>query len=129
MMPQKPQPTTGLPHLIAATGYSVAGLRRLWREASFRQEVLGGAAALLILLAFGATVYSIAIFGMLLLALLAVEALNTAIEVIVDHLSPEWSEFGKHAKDIGSAAVLLMITVNAIWFLIALSDLWVTSPS
>ena len=120
-MPQKPQPTTGLPHLIAATGYSVAGLWRLWREASFRQEVLGGAAGLLILLAFGATVYSIAIFGMLLLALLAVEALNTAIEVIVDHLSPEWSEFGKHAKDIGSAAVLLMIIVNAIWFLMELT--------
>lgn len=121
MMPQKPPPTTGLPHLIAATGYSVAGLRRLWREASFRQEVLGGAAGLLILLASGATVYSMAIFGMLLLALLAVEALNTAIEVIVDHLSPEWSEFGKHAKDIGSAAVLLMIIVNAIWFLMALT--------
>lgn len=129
MMPQKPQPTTGLPHLIAATGYSVAGLRRLWREASFRQEVLGGGAGLLILLVSGATVYSIAIFGMLLLALLAVEALNTAIEEIVDHLSPEWSEFGKHAKDIGSAAVMMMIAVNAIWFLMALSDLWIASPS
>jgi diacylglycerol kinase (ATP) len=66
---------------------------------------------------------------MLLLALLAVEALNTAIEVIVDHLSPEWSEFGKHSKDIGSAAVLLMITVNAIWFLMVLSDLWIASSS
>lgn len=129
MIPQKPRPRTGLPHLIAATGYSFAGLRRLWREASFRQEVLGGGAGVLILLASGATVQSIAIFVMLLLALLAVEALNTAIEVIVDHLSPEWSEFGKHAKDIGSAAVMLMIVVNAIWFLIVLSDLWVASPS
>jgi diacylglycerol kinase (ATP) len=56
--------------------------------------------------------------------LLTVEALNTAIEVIVDHLSPEWSEFGKHAKDIGSAAVMMMIAVNAIWFVMVLSDLW-----
>jgi diacylglycerol kinase (ATP) len=129
MMPQKPTRTTGLPHLIAATGYSLAGLQRLWREAAFRHEVLAGGAGLLILLASGASFSSLAIFGMLLLALLAVEALNTAIEMIVDHLSPEWSEFGKHAKDIGSAAVLLMIIVNAIWFLMALSDVWVASPS
>lgn len=123
-MPQKPGPTTGLPHLIAATGYSLAGLGRLWREASFRQEVFAGGAGLLILLISGAAIQSVAIFVMLLMALLAVEAMNTAIEVIVDHLSPEWSEFGKQAKDIGSAAVLLMIGVNAIWFSVALTDLW-----
>lgn len=123
-MPQKPSPRTGLPHLIAATGYSLAGLGRLWREVAFRQEVFAGGAGLLILLVSGAAIHSLAIFVMLLMALLAVEAINTAIEVIVDHLSPEWSEFGKQAKDIGSAAVLLMIGVNAIWFSVALTDLW-----
>ena len=119
----KPSPKTGLSHLIASTGYSLAGLRRLWQETSFRQEVLVGGAGLLTLLLAGASLHSIAVFGMLLLALLAVEALNTAIEVIVDHLSPEWSEFAKHAKDIGSAAVMLMIGVNVIWFSITLMGL------
>jgi diacylglycerol kinase (ATP) len=124
MMLQKPSPKTGVAHLIASTGYSLAGLKRLWREASFRQEILGGGAGFLALLLAGASLQSIAVFVMLWLALLTVEALNTAIEVIVDHLSPEWSEFGKHAKDIGSAAVMMMIAVNAIWFVMVLSDLW-----
>lgn len=71
MMPQKPSPRTGLPHLIAATGYSLAGLARLWREAAFRQEVFAGGAGLLILLVSGAAIHSLAIFVMLLMALLA----------------------------------------------------------
>lgn len=123
-MPQKPPRTKGLAHLIAATGYSAAGLRRMWQEASFRQEVLGGAGALLVLMVLGAPGSSVAIFVMLVLALLVVEALNTAIEVIVDHLSPEWSEFAKQAKDIGSVAVFLMILVNGIWFSVTLIGLF-----
>lgn len=126
MMLQKPSPKTGLSHLIASTGYSLAGLRRLWQETSFRQEILGGGAGLLVLLLAGASLHGIAVFVMLWLALLAVEALNTAIEVIVDHLSPEWSEFAKHAKDIGSAAVMLMICVNVIWFSVTLAGPWIT---
>jgi diacylglycerol kinase (ATP) len=124
MTQRKPTRTTGLAHLIAATGYSLAGLRRLWLEASFRQEVLGGLVGVVALAALGATAQSVAIFVMLLLALLTVEALNTAIEVIVDHLSPDWSDFGKQAKDVGSAAVFLMILVNAIWFLATIIGLW-----
>jgi diacylglycerol kinase (ATP) len=124
MTKRKPTRTTGLAHLIAATGYSLAGLRRLWQEASFRQEALGGLAGVVALVALGATAQSVAVFVMLLLALLTVEALNTAIEVIVDHLSPNWSDFGKQAKDVGSAAVFLMIVVNAIWFLATIIGLW-----
>ena len=125
MIPQKPARTRGLVHLIAATGYSMAGLRRLWQEASFRQEIAGGLAALVVLLISGAPGQSVVIYLMMLLALLTVEALNTAIEVIVDHLSPEWSEFGKQAKDVGSAAVFLMILINVIWFIVTMYGLWV----
>jgi diacylglycerol kinase (ATP) len=43
------------------------------------------------------------------LLLIAVEALNTALEVLVDHLSPGWSQFAKEAKDLGSLAVACVI--------------------
>ena len=43
----------------------------------------------------------------------ATEALNTAIEEIVDRVSPEISEMGKHSKDLGSFAVFCLITANA----------------
>jgi diacylglycerol kinase (ATP) len=45
----------------------------------------------------------------LVLLLIAVEALNTALEVLVDHLSPGWSQFAKDAKDLGSLAVACVI--------------------
>ena len=114
---QKPPPFRGWAHLVAATGYSLAGLRRLWREAAFRQELMGGAIGIAILWIADAPLMSLVVLAILLLVLLAVEALNTAIEVLVDHLSPEWSAFAKDAKDLGSAAVFLLVCANTVWFL------------
>lgn len=114
-MTDKPEPSSGIAHLIAATGYSLSGIRILWGEASFRQEVAGGAAGIALLVWCGASLPSIAVFVILLLVLFAVEALNTAIESIVDHLSPEWSQFGKLAKDLGSAAVFFLLAANAVY--------------
>jgi diacylglycerol kinase (ATP) len=97
----------------------MGGFRRVWHEAAFRQELVGGLVSVLILWWIGTSVMYLAIMVMLVLALLAFEAVNTAIEVLVDHLSPDWSAFAKDAKDLGSAAVFLMICLNAIWFLIS----------
>ena len=44
--------------------------------------------------------------------LIAVEALNTAIEVIIDRISPEWSEAARQAKDLGSLAVMCMLIAH-----------------
>ncbi len=53
----------------------------------------------------------------LVLLLVATEALNTALEVLVDHLSPGWSEFAKDAKDLGSLAVACVVAINMLYFL------------
>ncbi|NPD17115.1 diacylglycerol kinase [Xinfangfangia sp. D13-10-4-6] len=103
--PQKPPRKTGFSHLIAAATYSVAGLRRLLRESAFRQELTLGLLILIGLAAWGLSPGRIIGFAILLLILVMVEALNTAIEVLVDHLSPGWSEFARDAKDLGSLAV------------------------
>lgn len=105
-MSQKPAPTLGPRRVLAAARYSAAGARRLLREPAFVQELAaaGGAAALFALV--GATLREWLVLAMLVLAVLAVEALNTAIEEVVDHLSPDWSHFAKNAKDLGSFAVM-----------------------
>jgi diacylglycerol kinase (ATP) len=55
-------------------------------------------------------------------SVLVVELLNTALEAIVDMASPEYHDLAKKAKDLGSAAVLLMITtVVILWGLALLS--------
>ena len=109
MKAAKPNRKTGIAHLIAATGYSIAGARRLSRESAARHELLLGAGGLGALAFFGASVWHYVGFVTLLAVLIAVEALNTAIEEVVDHISPEWSQMAKDAKDMSSLAVGLMV--------------------
>lgn len=115
--PERPGRKSGLAHFIAAAGYSAAGLRRLARESAFRQEAALGALALAVLALWGASVPALLGMAGLLLLLIATEALNTALEVVVDHLSPGWSAFAKDAKDLGSLAVACVVGVNGLYFL------------
>jgi len=47
---------------------------------------------------------------------LIVEMLNSAIEAIVDMISPDYHHLAKQAKDMGSAAVLVSIALAiALW--------------
>jgi diacylglycerol kinase (ATP) len=119
---ERPTRKVGLAHLWAAAGYSLSGARRLWREAAFRQELAVLVGLMVLFLIFGASLGETV--GLLILGLwvLAVEALNTALEEMVDHLSPGWSEFAKHAKDMGSFAVMCALVATGIyaaWVLIA----------
>ena len=112
---EKPARKEGLAHFLAAAGYSIGGARRLWREAAFLQELLALAVLLAVFLAVGAAAGEV--LGLLILGLLvlAVEALNTAIEELVDQLSPGWSEFAKHAKDMGSFAVMCALVATGLY--------------
>jgi diacylglycerol kinase (ATP) len=105
----KPARKSGIAHFFAAAGYSAGGLKRLAGESAFRQEIAFICGMLVVLLVFGATLPEVLGLLVLGLILIAVEALNTAIEVLVDHLSPGWSQFAKDAKDLGSLAVACAI--------------------
>jgi diacylglycerol kinase (ATP) len=113
--PQKPPRKTGVAHLFAAARYSAGGARRLWREAAFRHEVLALGIAAGLFLAVGATLPEFLGLAVLALLVMAVEALNTAIEELVDHESPEWSEFARNAKDLGSFAVMCLLVAAALY--------------
>lgn len=110
----KPARKTGLAHFFAAAGYSAGGLRRLWRESAFRQELLGLVAVPVLLWALDASVLHFVVFAGLALVVIALEALNTAIECLVDHLTADWAEFARDAKDLGSLAVLCGLLCHAL---------------
>jgi diacylglycerol kinase (ATP) len=55
-----------------------------------------------------------------LFVLIAIELLNTAVEKLCDRLNPELDETIGYVKDLGSAAVLMGITLCAITWLVAL---------
>lgn len=108
-------PRKGLWHILDAATYSMAGFQRLMAETAARQELAGGTAGLVLLL--WAQAGAIQVFGFVVLfcVLLAIEALNTAVEVLTNHISPEWSESAKQAKDLGSLAVALLLFCNVAY--------------
>ena len=108
---------TGLDRMIRATGYSVAGLQSAYRgESAFRQEFW--LAVLLVPIAFwlGRSWVEVALLAGSAILVMIVELLNTAVEAAIDRIGPEWHDLSKRAKDMGSAAVLLSLTLcSGIW--------------
>jgi diacylglycerol kinase (ATP) len=103
-------------HIVHATGYSLAGLRFLLRsELAARIEVAVSALALVWLALIGCSLGEILILLLLFCILMSVEALNTSIEVLVDHLSPDRSDFAKAAKDLGSLAVFGLLCAGGLY--------------
>lgn len=104
--------------IINATHYSIDGFQYLIKsELAARLEIYLFFWANLILFALGAPLRVFLITTILFLLLMAVEALNTAVEVIIDKISPEISETGKRAKDLGSFSVMCLIIVNSVYFI------------
>lgn len=109
------KPRRGLAHILDATGYSVAGFRRLLDETATRLELGAGVLAAVAFLLRGATPLQWLILLCVFMGVLMVEALNTAIEVLTDRISPEWSLEAKYAKDLGSLAVGLSLGIAAVF--------------
>lgn len=111
---EKPERVTGVAHLFAAAGYSIGGLRRLWMETAFRHIIVALPIGSVLLYIMDAGIADFLVFLVLFSALVAVEALNTAIECIVDHLAPQWEVFARDAKDLGSLANGFFMAVVAL---------------
>jgi diacylglycerol kinase (ATP) len=114
---------TGFTRIIKAFGYSLEGLRAAYAtEAAFRQELWLCAVAIPIACWLDVTTVERALLiGSLFLVLIA-ELLNTAIETIIERISPDIHPLSKKAKDIGSAVVLMSLLGTAgIWGIIVLS--------
>ncbi|SIQ97496.1 diacylglycerol kinase [Rhizobium sp. RU33A] len=103
---------TGIAHLFAAGQYSAQGFRRLIQEAAFRHELLAFVGGLVVFGLVGASLFEFLGFVVLMMLMFSVEALNTAIEELVDRISPEISTVGRNAKDLGSFAVFCLIMAN-----------------
>jgi diacylglycerol kinase (ATP) len=122
---QIPARATGLTRVIRAASYSWAGLRYTFKsEAAFRQEIfLCLVLAPLIILLPLPLLAKLYLGGCLALVLIC-ELANTGLEVIINHVSPRYSEAAKHGKDIGSALVFVSLANFGISFLTCVVSLW-----
>jgi diacylglycerol kinase (ATP) len=103
--------------ILKAAKWSMQGLRAAWiHESSFRLEVY-----LFVVLApvgwwLGTTpVERVLLIGSMLLVL-STELLNSAVEAVIERYGAEFHELAGRAKDMGSAAVfVLMMNVLLVW--------------
>ncbi|MBX8474485.1 diacylglycerol kinase [Pseudomonas cichorii] len=121
-MPSPFKGQTGLKRILNAAGYSFDGLSAAFKgEAAFRQLVLLN--VVLILLSFVVNVSrgeQALLIAVCLLALI-VELLNSAVEAAIDRISLDLHPLSKNAKDMGSAAQLVALSMIAVvWGLILL---------
>ncbi|MGE8349334.1 MAG: diacylglycerol kinase [Pseudomonas protegens] len=118
MSPFKGQ--TGLKRILNAAGYSFDGLRAAFTgEAAFRQLVLLN--VILIPLSFLLNVSRVEralLIAVCLLALI-VELLNSAVEAAIDRISLDRHPLSKNAKDMGSAAQFIALSmITIVWAVI-----------
>lgn len=104
----------------AALIWSLKGLRAGWQvEASFRLEAILCVILLPVGLWLGNGAIEKALLAGALLPVPGAELLNSGIEALVDKLWPEHNPIAGRIKDMGSAAVfLLMMNVLVIWIVI-----------
>jgi len=110
----------GFKRLINAFGFSMQGFKAAYKhEEAFRQEVFVLALAIPLGIWLGENAVEVILLIGSVLLLLVVELLNSAIEATVDRFGGEHHELSGRAKDMGSAAVLVMsITAAMNWLLI-----------
>lgn len=113
---------SGVKRIYAAFFYSIEGFKEAWRnEHAFRQEVmLVIPATILALLLPVSPLEKLALVAVLLIVLI-VELLNSAIEAVVDRVSFEHHPLSKIAKDFGSAAVFLALTLAGLTWAVILA--------
>jgi diacylglycerol kinase (ATP) len=116
----------GPTRILKAAIWSWQGLRAAWlHESSFRLEVWLFTVLVPLALWLGSNpVERVLLIGCMLLVLSA-ELLNSAVEAVIERYGPEHHELAGRAKDMGSAAVfVLMMNVLLCWGLILVPRLF-----
>lgn len=116
----------GPARILMATRWSMQGLCAAWHhESSFRLEVYLLAVMAPLALWLGNDGVERALMLGSCLLVLSAELLNSAVEAVIERYGPEHHELAGRAKDMGSAAVfVLMMNVLLVWGLILLPRWW-----
>lgn len=105
---------TGIKRILKAFVYSRDGFISAFKsEAALRQDLAVFVIFSIFAMCLNLVLWQKAVLISSLLFIVIMELVNTAVEVVIDRISPEYHELSKKAKDIGSLLVLLAF-VNAV---------------
>jgi len=116
---------------VRSFGFAAAGLSYLARtQPNFRVHVAATLAVVAVAVAVDASLAEIAVIVLAIGLVLVAEALNTAIEAVVDLASPALHPLARTAKDVAAAAVLLSAVVAVLTGVLVLGPrLWRLLPA
>lgn len=107
MPPTSPNSAARSISRVASFGHALRGLAVLLRQPNARIHVLAG--CLVVILGSWLQINANEWLAVILAigAVMGAEALNTALELAVDLVQPEWHELARDAKDVAAAGVLI----------------------
>ncbi|HCA4901254.1 diacylglycerol kinase [Acinetobacter baumannii] len=112
---------SGLKRILNATSYSISGFKAAYQnEAAFRQIVLINLVLIPVSFFLNVTRGEHALMIIVCLFAIIVELFNSAIEAVVDRVSLEKHQLSKNAKDMGSAAQFVALSIIVTTWLIIL---------
>ena len=111
---------SGLKRILNATSYSISGFKAAYQnEAAFRQIVLINLVLIPVSFFLDVTRGEHALMIIVCLFAIIVELFNSAIEAVVDRVSLEKHQLSNNAKDMGSAAQFVALSIIvATWLFI-----------
>lgn len=93
---------------MAVLKYALDGIALAWRtQRNFRIQVVVAVIAVAVFALLRVSALAFAILALTIAFVLAFEAMNTALEALVDLVSPERHTLAKAAKDAAAGAVLI----------------------
>lgn len=104
----------GLGKRLKSFQHAGRGLLLLTKEANARVHLAAACIAVLLGLVLGIGATDWAILVLCIGLVIAAEGMNTALERIVDLVSPEWHPLARDAKDLAAGAVLVAAIAAAI---------------
>ncbi|WP_155120909.1 diacylglycerol kinase [Acinetobacter calcoaceticus] len=112
---------SGLKRILNATAYSISGFKAAYKnEAAFRQIVFINLILIPVSFFLEVTRSEHVLLIIVCLFAMIVELFNSAIEAVVDRVSLEKHQLSKNAKDMGSAAQFVALSIIAITWLFIL---------
>lgn len=100
---------------LKSFGYAISGLKILFKEEhNARIHIIVALIAIALGGVFDITAYEWLAIFILIGLVLGLEALNSSVENLSDHVSPQWNEKIKKAKDLSAAAVFIAALIAVV---------------
>ena len=106
-------------------GYAIQGIATAMSEQNFRFHVLSAIIVIIAGFLTGLSVTEWIIIVLVIALVIGAEMFNTAIERVVDLVSPDYHELAKQAKDIAASSVFVFAVCSVIIGLLIFLPKWV----